>query len=419
MIQERLKALRAEMEKRGITVYVVPTADFHESEYVGDHFKARKFITGFTGSAGTAVITLDEAGLWTDGRYFVQAENQLKDSTVTLYRMGEEGVPTVDEFVKDRLKEGGCLGFDGRVVNGTWGGKLEKIAAEKNVSMHVTEDLIDLIWEDRPALSKQPLFILEEKYSGKSTADKIADLRKAMKENGADVHILTSLYDIAWLLNIRGNDIDYVPVVLSYLVLNETECIWFLQEEVVDDKIRAYLEENHITTKPYDAIYDYVPEIPAMFEALTVREHIEYVKRAYNSDITEEEIDALLTRFELLDKQEKLGNELSKGMMQKVSICCALAIHPKVVMLDEPMVGLDPAAIKELKEVVLELKEKGCTILISTHMLEMVKDLWDVMFVMEQGKIIATFNKNEIADKDIEELFFEVTEPKTGGEEHE
>ena len=131
MIQERLKALRAEMEKRGITVYVVPTADFHESEYVGDHFKARKFITGFTGSAGTAVITLDEAGLWTDGRYFVQAENQLKDSTVTLYRMGEEGVPTVDEFVKDRLKEGGCLGFDGRVVNGTWGGRLEKIAAEK------------------------------------------------------------------------------------------------------------------------------------------------------------------------------------------------------------------------------------------------------------------------------------------------
>ena len=165
--------------------------------------------------------------------------------------------------------------------------------------------------------------------------------------------------------------------------------------------------------------FAYVPEIPNMFDALTVREHIEYVKRAYNSDITEEEIDALLTRFELLDKQEKLGNELSKGMMQKVSICCALAIHPKVVMLDEPMVGLDPAAIKELKEVVLELKEKGCTILISTHMLEMVKDLWDMMFVMEQGKIIATFNKKEIADKDIEELFFEVTEPKTGGEEHE
>lgn len=316
MIQERLKALRAEMEKRGITVYVVPTADFHESEYVGDHFKARKFITGFTGSAGTAVITLDEAGLWTDGRYFVQAENQLKDSTVTLYRMGEEGVPTVDEFVKDRLKEDGCLGFDGRVVNGTWGGKLEKIAAEKNVSMHVTEDLIDLIWEDRPALSKQPLFILEEKYSGKSTADKIADLRKAMKENGADVHILTSLYDIAWLLNIRGNDIDYVPVVLSYLVLNETECIWFLQEEVVDDKIRAYLEENHITTKPYDAIYDYVPEIPADAVVLMNRGTVNY--RIVNS---------LDKAIKVVDKPNP--TELMKAVKNKTEVDNTRAAHVK------------------------------------------------------------------------------------------
>ena len=316
MIQERLKALRAEMEKRGITVYVVPTADFHESEYVGDHFKARKFITGFTGSAGTAVITLDEAGLWTDGRYFVQAENQLKDSTVTLYRMGEEGVPTVDEFVKERLKEGGWRGFDGRVVNGTWGGRLEKIAAEKNVSMHVTEDLIDLIWEDRPALSKQPLFILEEKYSGKSTADKIADLRKAMKENGADIHILTSLYDIAWLLNIRGNDIDYVPVVLSYLVLNETECIWFLQEEVVDDKIRAYLEENHITTKPYDAIYDYVPEIPADAVVLMNRGTVNY--RIVNS---------LDKAIKVVDKPNP--TELMKAVKNKTEVDNTRAAHVK------------------------------------------------------------------------------------------
>lgn len=316
MIQERLKALRAEMEKRGITVYVVPTADFHESEYVGDHFKARKFITGFTGSAGTAVITAEEAGLWTDGRYFVQAENQLKGSTVTLYRMGEEGVPTVDEFVKDKLNEGGCLGFDGRVVNGTWGGKLEKIASAKNASMHVTEDLIDLIWEDRPALSKQPLFILEEKYSGKSTADKIADLRKAMKENGANVHILTSLYDIAWLLNIRGNDIDYVPVVLSYLVLTETECIWFLQEDVVDDKIRAYLEENHITTKPYDAIYDYVPEIPADAVVLMNRGTVNY--RIVNS---------LDKAIKVVDKPNP--TELMKAVKNKTEVDNTRAAHVK------------------------------------------------------------------------------------------
>ena len=263
MIQERLKALREEMKKRNIDIYVVPTSDFHESEYVGEHSKARKFITGFTGSAGTAVITLTEAGLWTDGRYFVQAENQLKGSTVTLYRMGEEGVPKVDEFIGEKLPEGGCLGFDGRVVNGTWGRKLEKIASGKQASLQVSEDLIDLIWSDRPALSKKPLFLLEEKYTGKSTKEKMADLRKAMKDEGANVHILTSLYDIAWLLNIRGGDIESVPVVLSYLVLTEEECLWFLQEEIVTPEIRSYLEENKITTKPYDAVYEYVPQLPA------------------------------------------------------------------------------------------------------------------------------------------------------------
>ena len=152
-----------------------------------------------------------------------------------------------------------------------------------------------------------------------------------------------------------------------------------------------------------------------MFDALTVREHIEYVRRAYHSPISDQEIEKLLVRFELEDKQEKLGNELSKGMMQKVSICCALAILPKVILLDEPMVGLDPAAIKELKEVVLELKEQGVTVLISTHMLEMVKELWDVMFIMERGKIVGTFTREQAKDADIEELFFQIT----GGGESE
>lgn len=160
-------------------------------------------------------------------------------------------------------------------------------------------------------------------------------------------------------------------------------------------------------------IFAYVPEIPAMFDALTVREHIEYVRKAYGSSITEDEVEVLLKRFELDDKQEKMGNELSKGMMQKVSICCAMAIKPKVMLLDEPMVGLDPRAIKELKEVVQELRNSGVTVLISTHMLEMVKDLWDVMFVMEKGKVIGSYNKSEVGEKDLDALFFEMT----GGEE--
>ena len=159
-------------------------------------------------------------------------------------------------------------------------------------------------------------------------------------------------------------------------------------------------------------VFAYVPEIPNMFDALTVREHIEYVRMAYGSDITDEEVTEILRDFEMEDKQEKLGNELSKGMMQKVSICCALAVKPKVILLDEPMVGLDPAAIRMLKEVVLELRSRGVTVLISTHMLEMVEDLWDVMFVMEKGHIIGSYTKEDAEGRDLDELFFAVT----GGE---
>ena len=258
MIQERLAALREEMKKRNIAIYVVPTADFHESEYVGTHFKARTFITGFTGSAGTAVITLTEAGLWTDGRYFVQAAKQLEGTNVTLYRMGEDGVPTVNEYIKSTLKEGGCIGFDGRVINGHWGAELKRIADEKHGSLSVDEDLINLIWKDRPAMSCEKAWILDEQYSGRSTAEKMAAVRAEMDTKGATVHLMSSLYDIAWLLNVRGNDISYVPVVLSYLAMTKDSCIWFLQEEIVDETLRKYLDENGIQTKPYDSFYDYV-----------------------------------------------------------------------------------------------------------------------------------------------------------------
>lgn len=161
-------------------------------------------------------------------------------------------------------------------------------------------------------------------------------------------------------------------------------------------------------------VFAYVPEIPALFPMLTVEEHLEYIRKAYNSTITDEEIDEILTRFNMDDKRKKLGDELSKGMMQKLSICCALAIKPSVILLDEPMVGLDPAAIKELKKVIEELKAKGVTVLLSTHMLEMVKDLWDVLFIMQQGKLIATYENSSENTKDIEELFFSIT-----NEEHE
>ena len=258
MITDRLAGLREEMAKRNIAVYIVPTADFHDSEYVGEHFKARQFITGFTGSAGTAVITMKEAGLWTDGRYFVQAAQQLEGTTVELRKIGEEGVPTIEEYLEQTLSDGDIIGFDGRVVDGAWGAKLLEIAQKKNGGVYVDEDLIDIIWEDRPAMPKEPVMIFDIKYTGKDTKDKLADVRAVMEKKGADVHLISSLYDIAWLLNVRGGDISYVPVVLSYLYIAKEDCIWFLNEELVTAELKIYLDKYGITTRPYDSFYDFI-----------------------------------------------------------------------------------------------------------------------------------------------------------------
>ena len=258
MIQERLNSLRALMRERGMDAYLVPTADFHESEYVGDYFKCRSFMTGFTGSAGTLVVTLEDAALWVDGRYFVQAGNQLKGSSVRLMKMGEEGVPEISDFIIDAVKEGGCLGFDGRVVDSFTGLELEKRLDEKGASVKYQEDLIDQVWTDRPALSARPVWILKEEFAGKSASEKLSDLRGEMKKAGASVHVLTSLDDIAWLLNIRGDDVRCNPVVLSYLAVTGTEAFLFINPQVLDQETEAYLKGLGITLKPYDEIYEYI-----------------------------------------------------------------------------------------------------------------------------------------------------------------
>ncbi len=263
MIPERLARLRAEMKKRNIAVYVVPTADYHESEYVGEHFKARKYITGFTGSAGTAVVTMEEAGLWTDGRYFLQAAAQLEGTTVALFRMRDGGVPTIPEYLANVLKAGDVLGFDGRVINAALGEQFAALAEKAGGSVYAEEDLVGLIWEDRPPLPDKKVWVLPAEYAGKSAADKLADIRAAMEKEGADVHLLTSLYDIAWLLNIRGGDIDYVPVVLSYLALTGERCLWFVREEVLTPELRKHLAQTGVETAPYESFYGWAAAVPA------------------------------------------------------------------------------------------------------------------------------------------------------------
>ncbi|MBU5479762.1 aminopeptidase P family protein [Blautia sp. MSJ-19] len=273
-IKQKLNALRILMKEKKIDAYLVPTDDFHGSEYVGDYFKCRKYITGFTGSAGTAVITQDMAGLWTDGRYFIQAADQLRDTTIELFRSGEPGIPTVHQFLKDKLEEGMCLGFDGRTVSAREAEELQELLQEKHITFSVNDDLIGEIWEDRPALSCEPVMELDIRWTGKSRADKIAEIREQMKAKEADTFILTSLDDIAWLLNIRGNDIHCCPVVLSYLVMTENELRLYANEVVFSEEIRNDLEEDGVKIYPYDDVYSYVQTISSDKKVLLSRANV-------------------------------------------------------------------------------------------------------------------------------------------------
>ena len=236
-IETRLAALRSLMKKKGIDAYLIPTDDFHASEYVGDYFKCREYITGFTGSAGTAVVMQNMAGLWTDGRYFIQAEQQLAGSGVTLFKMGEPEVPTIHEFLEKELGAGQCLGFDGRTVSAKEGAELGEKLRKKGVRIDDAEDLVGEIWTDRPALSCEPVIELGVEWAGKTRAEKCAELRKKMEE-GADVFLLASLDDIAWLLNIRGGDVQCNPVVLSYLAMTREEILLFANEKAFPEEVR-------------------------------------------------------------------------------------------------------------------------------------------------------------------------------------
>lgn len=255
-IPERLTNLRAIMAEKGIDVYIVPTADFHQSEYVGEYFKARKYITGFSGSAGTAVITKDEARLWTDGRYFIQAAKQLENTTVELMKMGEPGVPELTAYLADILKPGDTLGFDGRVVSVGEGQEYADIAQAKQANVAYHEDLIDLIWTDRPELSTAPAFSLGIEYTGESAEDKLARIREKMQEAGANVHVLTTLDDICWTLNIRGDDIEFFPLILSYAIITMDTMELYIDERKLNDEMKADLAKINVNLHPYNDIYE-------------------------------------------------------------------------------------------------------------------------------------------------------------------
>jgi Xaa-Pro aminopeptidase len=252
-VQDKITALRAEMERNGLSAYLIPSSDPHMGEYVPDCWQARSYFSGFTGSAGTLAVLRGRCGLWTDGRYFIQAEHQLAGSGIELFRMGVRGVPAYPEFLSESLKKGDTVGFDGRMLSAADVEAMEEKFAEKGIEIR-SADLITPLWTDRPLPPATAVYLHGEEYAGLSCARKLEQVRAGLKRSGADGQIYSRLECVAWLCNIRASDIEYNPMAVSYAAVFMDRAVLFIDEKRFRPGVREYLEKNGVTLQKYDEI---------------------------------------------------------------------------------------------------------------------------------------------------------------------
>lgn len=261
LIDDRIEKLRYFMRENNINGYIITLSDFHNSEYPCDFFKGVEYLSGFTGSNGTIFVDSKNCYLWTDGRYFTQCENEIKDTQIKMMKMGVEGEETLYQIIEKKLNSGDCLAFDGRTVSFNEYKKFEEIAKKKNFRIKTGIDLLDKVWEERPTLPKEKVYLLDEKFSGESLESKLKRLREKMKEKNATVHILSTLEDIGWLLNLRGNDIEYNPFVLAYAIISMERVLLFTDISKFSNEIKNYFNENNIELFDYFDFYNYLENI--------------------------------------------------------------------------------------------------------------------------------------------------------------
>ena len=258
-MKQTIVDLRKVMQREGIDAWISPSSDAHQSEYPTEYDKCRRFLSGFTGSAGTLLVMKEEAYLWTDGRYFLQAGNELEGSGITLMKMGEPGVPNLDELLEEKMKKDEVLGFNGSLLSFSEGKVIASKVVKNGVKLAIGKEITDEVWTDRPKRPHTKVFILDEKYAGKSAEKKISEVRERMK--GRDLLIVSSLSDIAWLTNLRAFDIKCNPLFLSYFILESDKATLFIQDEALSDEVRTYLVGNGIDIKPYDSFDETVAGI--------------------------------------------------------------------------------------------------------------------------------------------------------------
>lgn len=358
MIQERLIKLREAMKQADIDCYIIPTCDFHNSEYVSEFFCVRKYFSGFTGSAGTLVVWADAAALFTDGRYFIQAAAQLSGSGITLMKMGEPGVPKLKEYVEQNLKDGQNIGFDGRVMTASDGMEYEKIAEKKGGHVIYDQDLAEAVWTDRPVLPATKVYLLEERYSGESTSDKLKRLREKMEQEQADVHILTTLDDIAWLFNLRADDVECCPVLLAYALITKNDAYLFANAQNFGEKELVYLAENRIDLKPYDSFYGYVADYCKKYanaNILLCEKRINYrLKKETGEQVT------LLDRPNPTTLMKAIKNDTEQENLRKAHLMDAVAVTKFMYWLKKN-VGKVPMTEISVDEELEKLRRKNAS----------------------------------------------------------
>lgn len=308
-IKDRVEALRKLMKENKMDAYIIPSFDAHQSEYVADYWKSRQWISGFTGSAGTVVITLEDAGLWTDGRYYIQAEKQLEGSGIRLFKAAEPGVPSYIAWLRDVLKEGSNVGFDGNVFSVDMVKDMEKEFKTKKIKLKIQKDLINELWKDRPEMPKGSVFLHDVKYAGKSRTQKLSEVRAEMKNKNANHYLLTSLDDIAWLLNIRGNDVPNNPVVIANVIVAQDKCYLFLDSSKVTKDVKLEVEAEGVKLKEYNDIEEFLQGLKSKDAVLfdTNKTNI-CLYNAINVDTTKIESPNITTNLKAIKNEIELEN---------------------------------------------------------------------------------------------------------------
>ncbi|MBQ9305469.1 aminopeptidase P family protein [Butyrivibrio sp.] len=312
VIKDRLEKLRATMAKNGIDYYIMPTSDYHNSEYSADFFKVREYFCGFDGSNGTLVVSQNFAGMWTDGRYFIQAENQMKGTGVELFKMLNPGVPTIAEFLFDNMKDGETLGFDGKVISTSVGENYEKKLSGKAVKYKIDKDLAEDVWTDRPALPCHDMYVLSDELCGRSFKEKLANVRSKMREFGATAHLLSKLDDIMWLTNLRGSDVECNPVALAYAYITFDRFVLFVQKKEVTDEVRAYCDKVGIELKDYHEVMNFISEVKLDGNVLCDKRNTNFLTYKTLLDRTKE--------AGVLLKNEKDPTEIIKAVKNEIEL---------------------------------------------------------------------------------------------------